>query len=238
VAGLCEDVVLAKNVSKCLDLHLLQGTFFTSKEKHHWPSCERSNGWSTITLEQLLSSPQRVSSKQKVSLALKLSASLLQLKTSQWLTATWSNEAIYFPQTAKGSVTNEFEITEPLILQSFSGTTSSNPGQTPEQKPRLMFLELGILLMEIWNQEPFANFAKAHSAGQDVSESMRQGLANDWYDNTYQTMTIRYGKVVRTCVNFAAEYSEGPQPWDDEDLRVLVCAKIIKPLEEECSVFP
>jgi hypothetical protein len=191
--------------------------------------------WDIINLEQLLSSQRRISPRQKVKLALKLATSLLQLRTSQWLQSSWSSQAIYFPKVTPAGDTYRIEVDQPLVLQSFSDTIQGTPS---EQKPKLMFLELGILLMEIWNGQSFAAFAKTRYQIEHIHPIMRQGIASEWYDRTYMEMTNRYGKVVQTCVNFAFEYHQGLQSWDDEDLRKSVCAKIISPLNEECGVFP
>ena len=227
VDDLCQNVAQAKQVQKCADLHLRQGRSFLTAEMSHWPVCQRTHGWAIVSLEQVLASKTKISPSQKNSIALKLAASLLQLESSQWLTAQWSNKSIYFPENPK------IDFTQPLIYHSFcrSGSKSTSP-----TLPRIMFLELGILLMEIWNRELFAAFAKRHSKIEEIHAFMRQGLANEWYEDTYDLMTPQYGRVVRTCVNFAGEYTQGSQSWDDEQLRVSICTKIISPLKDEC--FP
>ena len=168
-------------------------------------------------------------------MALKLAASLLQLKTSQWLKAVWTDKVIHFPHKCPQNV----DVEQPLIPQIFS---SDNPGDRVdsewERRPKPMFLELGILLLEVWNQDTFANWAKASQKVEEITDIMRPGLADRWYDDTVYTMTLRYGKVVRTCLAFAFEYDQGLPSWEDMDLRISVCAKIIEPLLEECDSFP
>jgi hypothetical protein len=191
--------------------------------------------WNTVSFEQLLSSQKRILPRQKVRLALKLAASLLQLKTSQWLCATWSNQAVYFPKRLPLDNTHRIEIDQPLVLYTFSGSTQNTSN---EPKPRLMFLELSILLMEIWNEESLAAFAKRECNIEHIGPYMREGVARQWFDVTSEEMSERYAKVVDACLSFAFEYTRGVQTWDDENLWKSVCAKIIGPLNEECGTFP
>lgn len=105
-----------------------------------------------------------------------------------------------------------------------------------------MFLELGILLMEIWTQRTYTDWLEEYreeiADQEDVDDMSRAELALAWYDEASAYMTVRYGKVVSTCLNFAFELDQGLPSWDDRDLRVAVCAKIIQPLREECETFP
>jgi hypothetical protein len=97
--------------------------------------------------------------------------------------------------------------------------SSTSQSSQSEQNPKLTLLELGILLLEIWNEKSFEICVKEHCKIENILPMMRQGLASEWYDCTYMEMTDRYGKVVQTCVNFAFDYNPGRQTWDDEDLR-------------------
>ena len=108
----------------------------------------------------------------------------------------------------------------------------------PERGPKPMFLELGILLLEIWNQETFSNWAKTSQQVENITDVARLGLADRWYEDSVYMMSIRYGNVVKTCLAFAFEYGQGLPSWEDMDLRISVCAKIIEPLLEECDSFP
>lgn len=100
-----------------------------------------------------------------------------------------------------------------------------------------MFLELGILLMEIWNEESFAAYAKRECKIEQIGPYMREGVAREWFDVTSEDMSERYAKVVDTCLSFAFD-TQRVQTWDDENLWKSVCAKIIGPLNEECGTFP
>ena len=236
IHDLCKDIARARDAQKSLDLHLLCGTYFTCKDLSAWPRCTMTTtgNWNTITLEQLVSEKRRIFPGQKVSMALKLAASLLQLKTSQWLRTAWTNQAICFFHKSPQTV----DVEQPLIPQTFSNPNPEHGDSESEKRPKPMFLELGILLLEIWNQETFENWANERHQIANITDIMRAGLADCWYEDTFPTMTIRYGKVVRTCLAFAFEYDQGLPSWDDMDLRISVCAKIIGPLREECGSFP
>jgi hypothetical protein len=190
--------------------------------------------WDTVSLEEILSSQKRILPSKKVGLALKLAVSLLQLKTSQWLCGTWSNQAVYFPKTVPMNKTHRVDIDQPLVLYSFSGSTQDILG---EQKPRLMFLELGILLMEIWNEEALLTFARRVCDIEEIGRYQRESVAREWFDATSIKMTERYAKAVEVCLIFAFEYTRGVHTWDDDNLWKSVCAKTIGPLNEESGIL-
>lgn len=230
----------AKTAQKSLDLLLRCGHPMLCYDLTTFQQKPSSTAYDTISLEELLSSQKRILPRQKVRLALKLAASLLQLKTSQWLCATWSNRAIYFPKKPPpaNQHTHRIEIEQPLILYTFDAAAQNIPN---EAKPRLMFLELGILLMEIFNEEPMPAFALREQLIPPMIPMlpiMREGIARKWFDETSEQMTDLYAKVVETCLSFALERAQpGLHTWDDEDLWKSVCARIIGPLNQECGTF-
>jgi hypothetical protein len=191
--------------------------------------------WNTIDLESFLST-YRMGPAQKVKLALKLAISLLQLEPSQWFPLSVSAQTIHFRKKAPTGRAQDVEVDHPLILQSFYNQTPA--GRSTGHKPRQILMELGILLMEIWNGETMAMFAKRHCGVDDIPSLMRQGIATAWYDHTWEQMTKNYGGVVNTCIAFVLDHDRSMQTWEDEDLRKSACAKIIGPLNEECQTFP
>jgi hypothetical protein len=61
----------------------------------------------------------------------------------------------------------------------------------------------------------------------------RQGRSREWHDNTNSKMTIRFGKVVKSCL----EFSDDPHlSWEDERVLTSICVDIIIPLREECGL--
>ena len=232
VTNLCDAAIRAKRTQKYLELLLHNGTSLVSNDIGN-QQC-KSSIWSTINLETYLCT-HRMGPAQKVKLALKLAISLLQFKTSQWLQSSVSAQVIHFRKSVQAGRTPRIEVDQPLVLRSFCDQTSE---QSSGCKPKQMLIELGILFMEIWNGETLAVFAKRHWNIDNVQPLMRQGIATEWYDETWQQMTINYGGVVNTCMAFALDHKRGMQTWEDEDLRKSVCAKIISPLNEECLAFP
>jgi hypothetical protein len=231
---LCTEIERAKQACKSLELTLRCGNPFVYSDSNTHQKKRSITTWDTVSLEQLLSCQERILPRQKVRLALKLAVSLLQLKTSQWLRGTWSNRAVHFPKNLLADHTRRIDKDQPLVLYTFSGDTQSISN---EPKPRLMFLELGILLMEIWNEESFAAFARRKCKVEQLEPYMRDGVAREWFDITSEEMTERYAKVVEVCLSFAFEHVQGVQTWDDENLWKSVCAKVVGPLNEECSTF-
>lgn len=232
ITNLCDTAIRAKQTQKYLGLLLRNGTSLISSDRSS-QYCG-SESWSTINLERYLST-NRMGPAQKVKLALKLAISLLQFKTSQWFQSSVSAQVIYFRKTVHAGKTPCIEVDQPLVLQSFCDQT---PESSSVCKPRQMLLELGILLMEIWNGETLAVFAKRHRNIDNVLPLMRREIATEWYDETWEQMTNNYGGVVNTCMAFALDYNRKMQTWDDEDLRKSVCAKVISPLNEDCQAFP
>ena len=232
VTNICNAAIHAKQTQKCLGLLLRNGTFLVSNDRtnqHHG-----STIWSTINLETFLST-NKMGTAQKVKLALKLAISLLQFKTSQWFHSSVSAQIVHFRKVVQAGGTQFIEVDQPLILQSFSDRTSESPAG---HKPRQMLLELGILLIEIWNGETLAVFAKRHCSVDDIQPLMRQGIASQWYDETWEQMPKNYGGVVKACIAFALDHDRGMQTWESEDLRKSACAKIISPLNEDRLTFP
>ncbi|KAF2804505.1 uncharacterized protein BDZ99DRAFT_525713 [Mytilinidion resinicola] len=232
VTNLCDAAISAKQTLKRLGLILRNGTSLMSDNRSN-EHCE-SALWSTINLESFLST-NRMGPAQKVKLALKLAISLLQFKSSQWFQSSISAQVIHFRKAVQAGRAHCIEVDQPLVLQSFCDRTLE---RSAGHKPRQMLLELGILFMEIWNGETMAAFAKRHYKIDDVPPLMRQGIATEWYEETWEQMTNNYGGVVNTCMAFALDYNRGMQTWEDEDLRKSVCAKIISWLNEDCLAFP
>lgn len=233
ITDLCNAAVRAQHNRIYLELLIHHGASLVSdgtrNQKHE------SATWSTIDLEKFLHT-NRMGPAQKVKLALKLAVSIIQFKPYQWLEPSVSAHVVHFREdSSQAGKRPRIEVEQPLILQSFQDQT---PAKLSSCKPRQMLLELGILLMEIWNGETIATFAKRSHDLDDISPLMRQGVAIEWYDDTQDQMTNNYGGVVNTCIAFALDHGRGTQNWEDEDLRKAVCSKIISPLVEECLVFP
>jgi hypothetical protein len=121
------------------------------------------------------------------------------------------------------------EVEQPLIPQLFS-----NEKQEEEEKcPKSMFLELGILLLEIWNEKTLEEWTKENHPTTPVTEYTRDNLVNRWHAASVTKMTPRYGKAIGACLSFAFDYHPTLPSWDDKDIRITICAKIIQPLQEE-----
>jgi hypothetical protein len=141
------------------------------KDLNSWPLCTTASNWDTITLEQLVSEKRCILPGQKVSMALKLAASLLQLKMSQWLRTAWTNQAIRFFRRSPQAI----DVEQPLIPQIFSDLNLEGGDSELEKRPKPMFLDLGILLLEIWNQETFTDWANKCQNTANITDIMRAG---------------------------------------------------------------
>lgn len=232
IEDLCHAATRADRLGNCLRLVLRDGTSLVSDNECNPHSDQGLR--STINLEKFIST-NRMGPAQKVKLALKLAISLLQLKNSKWLPSSISARVIYFRETVHTGNGGAIELDEPLIIRSFDG---ESPGASMEHESRQTLTELGILLMEIWNGETFAAFAKKHHCGHDVRPLERHTIAMNWYEQTWQQMTNNYGGVVKTCMSFPCDQSQGLHSWEDFDLRTSICAKVISPLYQDRLAFP
>lgn len=248
IDNLCQIIMQARNVQKSLDL-ILHDTF-ASRDAGQWSAsliAEDASCCKIITLEQLVLQRKLRRPSSKVSVALKLAASLLQFKTTRWLQA-WTNTTIRF--FSHGSQ-HPFDVEAPLISQNFDApvqghTDGSRPltgvplSQTSRDKPRSMIFALGVLLMEIWTGRTYKDWLSEYKQKypDDMEEIEPTELALAWHQEAYSEMTVRYGQVVLTCLNFEFGLEQARPSWDDRDLRVAMCAKVIQPLREECETFP
>ena len=115
----------------------------------------------TVDLESLIRKAsaasqrsQKLPLKARLHLALILASNTLQLSSTQWLKHTWSKKSVCFMTmlTAGGSQPS-VDLTRPVLCEDFpeiplalNGSSHQSPGA------RLMLLELGIILLELWNE--------------------------------------------------------------------------------------
>jgi hypothetical protein len=122
----------------------------------------RTTAKETISLERLIfkaSAAQERSHKlplkARLHLALILASNTLQLSSTPWLKHTWSKKNVCF--LAKAAPTDytpaAIDLTKPLLCEEFSETPTDPNGNTkPNPGARRMLLELGIILLELWNE--------------------------------------------------------------------------------------
>lgn len=92
--------------------------------------------------------------EDRIKLAVNLAASLLQYNLTPWLRRCWTKNAVHFfvqTRTVSG-----IDVEHPLIIKHFSDQAN----EIPENDPELALMELGIMLLEIWDMRTFESWLK------------------------------------------------------------------------------
>ncbi|KAF3133223.1 hypothetical protein TWF569_010667 [Orbilia oligospora] len=164
-------------------------------------------------------------------LALRIASNILQLFKTNWLQRIWSKNEIYFP-TSKGI--NTPDLNRPFISVCFEDM-KARPGEDIEL--RAAILELGILLLEIWNWKAFQiPDTQTTPVGMLALYNQRHKHAFGWMHDTDATHTIPnfYYRAVHFCIS-GMDGQARCWKWDDPKLWVELCQNIIEPLHENCG---
>ncbi|KAF3078898.1 hypothetical protein TWF706_003668 [Orbilia oligospora] len=164
-------------------------------------------------------------------LALRIASNIPQLVKTNWLQRIWSKNEIYFP-TSKGI--NTPDLNRPFISVCFEDM-KARPGEDIEL--RAAILELGILLLEIWNWKAFQiPDTQTTPVGMLALYNQRHKHAFGWMHDTDATHTIPnfYYRAVHFCIS-GMDGQARCWKWDDPKLWVELCQNIIEPLHENCG---
>ena len=190
-----------------------------------------------ITLRALLcntkSSSQKANFplKSRMMLALGLASSLLQLSCTPWLQKSWSKEEIFFLQQPSGAG-HYYDFTRPFISLTFNNHDAGT--QTQKQiEPRAAFLELGILLLEVWNIETLETHFPEQQSPMEYHQ--RLALAMKWLDDPNNPPLDLYDNAVTHCIHGIIGGEARFQKWEDTKFWDTVCQNIINPLHEICK---
>ncbi|KAF3198559.1 hypothetical protein TWF106_004550 [Orbilia oligospora] len=164
-------------------------------------------------------------------LALRIASNILQLFKTNWLQRIWSKNEIYFP-TSKGIDTPD--LNRPFISVCFEDTKARS---REDIELRAAILELGILLLEIWNWKAFQiPDTQTTPVGMLALYNQRHKHAFGWMHDTDATNTIPnfYYRAVHFCIS-GMDGQARCWKWDDPKLWVELCQNIIEPLHENCG---
>ena len=169
--------------------------------------------------------------KPRMMLALELASNLLQLSRTPWLQTPWSKDQIFFLR-RPSAAGHRYEFTRPFI----SFTFNSNLAGTQTQQhiePKVAFLELGILLLEIWNTETLeTHFPEQQTP---IKYYQRLALATKWLDDINNPPPELYDKAVSHCIRGVIGGETRFRDWEDTKFWGAVCQDIIRPLHEICK---
>ena len=168
--------------------------------------------------------------KPRMTLALGVASNLLQLSRTPWLQTPWSKDRIFFLRrsSAAGKL---YDFTKPFISFTFNNHTTNTQTQTQSQTdPKVAFLELGILLLEIWNNETFETHFPTQQSPLEYYQ--RLALAIEWLGDKENPPPELYDRAVSHCI-----HSRETRFYDWEDVGTwdIVCQGILEPLHDICK---
>lgn len=169
--------------------------------------------------------------KFRMFLALRLASNLLQLYQTQWLQNAWSKSNISFPLRTGPNGDGVADLDQPLISLVFDDDFPSTPPPKPPDL-KLVLLELGILLLELWHQESFESRCSTDIV--PTGYYQRLAVAMEWLDDTTDPMPEQYERAASLCIRGmiggTSHFDNG-----DDSFWGAVCEDIIEPLQKNCK---
>ena len=189
------------------------------------------SGKSTKSLELFLEEQRQMYPEDRIKLAVNLASSLLQYNLTPWLHRCWTKNAVHFfiqTRTVSG-----IDIGHPMIMSFFSDQTNETLSELPENDPELALMELGILLLEVWNTRTFESWMESvgHSIyiSQLQDRYIRLRYSIEWFQSLKGKLLPNYQKVVGICLR-PSVFDLFNTSWDDRDFRMAVYSEIVEPL--------
>ena len=190
-----------------------------------------------VTLKALLCDTEPTSRRTnfplrpRMMLALGLASNLLQLSRTPWLRMPWSKDEIFFLR-RPSAAGHYYDFSRPFVSLTFNSRVAST--QPQEQiDPKVAFLELGILLLEIWNSETLETHFPGRQSPTEYYQ--RLALATKWLDDTNNRPLDCYDKAVSHCIRGMMGGETRFPDWEDVKFWGAVCQDVIDPLHEICK---
>ncbi|KAK5996060.1 Protein rds1 [Cladobotryum mycophilum] len=186
-----------------------------------------------IALKAVLSMPsgQGFPLRLRMLLALRLASSLLQLSQTRWTGHTWSKDSIFFlTHPVSDGMQPCVDFNKAFVSASLDSLNAAC--KTPAE-PKLMLLELGILLLEIWHQQTLED---RFGLGEDDAPRdycTRLARAVEWSEDTENPSPRLYEDAILYCVG--GNLGRGPLTWGTQGLWNGVCKEIVDPLFKNCK---
>jgi hypothetical protein len=237
VENICDAIAVATTCETPISLVLTSGPRLGSVASarrtlmpHHYSD--------RIVLTELLQSTDRPGHQIPLStcsiLALKLASNLLQLSQTPWLRGAWSSDMVFFPLRpgSDQDLHSRIDFGRPFISSTFKESHPTIPSSS-DVTPKEAFLELGIVLLEIWHQKTIDAHFPVEAIPIDFNG--RMALASRWRTETLNPPLELYDQAVRYCI-FGVISSPTPTPqWDDKQLWSVFCGEVIEPLHQSCK---
>lgn len=184
-----------------------------------------------MSLEAFLRDHRHIDPDDRIRIAVNLASSLLQYNLTPWLKKCWTKNDTYFLTQARSILGVDVE--HPLIFKQFHNQDSIRPYDLPENDPELALMELGILLLEIWNMKTFESWLETMGHSIDSSQlhdaDVRLKYSIKWFKSVKTKLLPNYCEVVGICLRPAA-FDLFDTSWEDAEFRVTVYKKIVEPL--------
>ena len=182
-------------------------------------------GWSRyITLDQALAGLQIADG---VLLSFTLTSSLLQLHATPWLASFWVRQNICFRRIETASGLYSPDVDHPFVRCTFPATPDS---MSPSCNVQRQLLELGILLLELWNQQSFEAYALSNGIVLGDTYGGRLDAAMKWLNQPKQRILPFFHGVVTRLLECRFATSIDTYSWDDGEFRSSICEHVVKPL--------
>lgn len=189
------------------------------------------SGERAISLEEFLEERRQMDPEDRIKLAVNLASSLLQYNLTPWLRRCWTKNAVHFLVQTR-TVTG-IDVEHPLIIRYFSDHASEIPNELPENDPELALMELGILLLEIWDMRTFESWLENTGHVTDCLQVQdryfRLRYSIEWFQSLKGKLLPNYQKVVGICLR-PSVFDLFHTSWEDKDFRMAVYREIVEPL--------
>ncbi|THZ18496.1 hypothetical protein D6C91_05489 [Aureobasidium pullulans] len=202
---------------------------------------QRDRNNSITSLEEVLSAspaPTRqkpFSSKQAYLLGLIVASSFLQLRATPWLCGSWRARNVLL---TKDTIADLIDFERPYIRQTYPSCNQQHAsprvtGTIDDTDDNCSFLNLGIMLLEIFFREPLSSRKLPADLSANQSFSDLQTVRR-WMRQDKEEMPIGFHKAVSFCIGCFASPNVDLQ---DTTFRQMVVDQVIVPLKDELKLW-
>lgn len=194
-----------------------------------------------MSLASLLKNNRKLKMKEKRILPVILAHSLLLFCDSPWLSKDWGKEHIHFYSTSGRK--DDFDIRRPFLSTKFEDSEQENEEENDAKKdlefrvhPVPSILALGILLLEI----ELESCLEDHYT-EDVLVDGSWNVNTDYltalklFEDVSGSIYINHQRALSACLNHQEffDFETEEMSWDNEQFRLAVYDRIVRPLELE-----
>ncbi|EXJ84054.1 hypothetical protein A1O3_04721 [Capronia epimyces CBS 606.96] len=179
-----------------------------------------------ISLQEILHLPKaRLSLRQRVRLSAVVASSAMQLHATPWCAALRKECFSFLEHNDSGRTWVDLD--HPFVTCLFK-----NPGQTTRKSGEAELLDLGILIIELWENESIEAFAAQMHLQLLDTYDCRQSIARCWLKEKRDDMLPPVFGAARRCVE--CRFDTLSVDWDDRKVNLSIFEGVVKPLWESC----